>query len=528
MIGALLALFYAIFDPIRVFFITNHVTKRYNVEESALYQWVRRHTLARLPWNRSRHGAVDMGAMRGWNERKEELTKLERWLAQPPETFMLMTGPRGCGKTDIVEEAIREKKYRLVINCTELIHARSDNELLDMLSKQVGFFPALSSFVNLSNMAEGLVAATTGQKAGLSSTAETQLKKILECTAIALHNLSRPRESTIGDKKEGTKEDRERYRNSTEIPVVIIDDYDVRDLRGTKQQLWDQLAQWASLLVENHIAHVVFITSTVTAIKPLSRALPKKTVDVIAIADASPATAVRFLRHQLHIDDKQELPGLAEAIYTLGGRATDLELFLQKLRAGLDPREAIDDLIDRAVVEVRKHAFGDETEEERKIAWTPVQFWAVAEMLAKSDMVTYDAVRYSSLFGGDEKPIQNMEAAELIQVIHKNGRPFFVRPSRPLYRAAFQRLLSDQKLAASMRLLTNKQLLEGSNTALDKTEKELGELSRLSLKGSRFWSGEVHEIQARIYYLLNKMKALQGVIESQEKEISTAKKVLGV
>lgn len=56
-----------------------------------------------------------------------------------------------------------------------------------------------------------------------------------------------------------------------DIPVVVIDGYMSREKGPHAKELWTFMADWAAVLVENHVAHVIFISNNVTASKPLSK-----------------------------------------------------------------------------------------------------------------------------------------------------------------------------------------------------------------------------------------------------------------
>jgi hypothetical protein len=49
---------------------------------------------------------------------------------------------------------------------------------------------------------------------------------------------------------------------------------------------------------------------------------------------------------------------------------------------------AFRELLAKAVMEIRKHAFGDDTEDAKSIPWTGVQFWKVMVELAKHENVS--------------------------------------------------------------------------------------------------------------------------------------------
>jgi hypothetical protein len=79
------------------------------------------------------------------------------------------------------------------------------------------------------------------------------------------------------DKKALAKEQEERSKwcDPEDIPVVIIDGYMSRDKGPHSKELWTFIAEWAAVLVENHVAHVIFISNNVTASKPLSKGSEK-------------------------------------------------------------------------------------------------------------------------------------------------------------------------------------------------------------------------------------------------------------
>lgn len=98
---------YIIFDPIRVFFITSKATQRFNPQEYALYRWLRSETWAKLmpvgPGSQLDGPSI-------WAHDVEKTEKLKSWLAERPETFVLVTGHKGSGKSALVKSAIKDRK----------------------------------------------------------------------------------------------------------------------------------------------------------------------------------------------------------------------------------------------------------------------------------------------------------------------------------------------------------------------------------------------------------------------------------
>jgi len=66
----------------------------------------------------------------------------------------------------MVEYAIKNKTHKVVISCEELANARSENEVLTNLARQIGYIPLFQFMNAINNMMDMAITATTGQKAG--------------------------------------------------------------------------------------------------------------------------------------------------------------------------------------------------------------------------------------------------------------------------------------------------------------------------------------------------------------------------
>ncbi|KAF9166317.1 mitochondrial escape protein 2 [Actinomortierella ambigua] len=562
--GAMVAgLSYLIFDPIRVFSMHAKITQLFNVNEYSVLRWIRKETIGRL----TRTSQESLQAP-GWREREEEEAKLRAWLRDPPETFIIVSGPRGAGKSEMVDFVVKEKHHKVILHCEELVNSRSENELLPKLARQVGYIPLFQFMSNINNMIDMAITATTGQKAGLSATFEGQIKKILDTLTVAIiqssptSDMSSLSPEAIMKKIEATQEEKERravaraaspesldtlgkqsllrkrknkakqhvekssWCDPDDIPVIVIDGYMCKEKGGHAKELWNLLAEWAAVLVENHLAHVVFVTNNVTASKPLAKALPNRTFESVVLADATLESAMELVHKHL---DQSEFPTLRKAVETIGGRLTDLELFVQKVKSGMAPEEATHDILGRAVIEVRKTAFDYDNTDGKTAHWTAIQFWAIMQQLAYAESANYDELRIHPLFKNDESPFAYMEEAELISIVHKNGRPFLVKPGKPIYRAAFRELLLDSGFAAVMSLDTMTFLEKVEQANVNKYETELKELSSLLHQDGSwiFGSGRVpKEIDTRVKWLMKKLATSHEKIAGYEQEISKAKLVV--
>jgi hypothetical protein len=62
-----------------------------------------------------------------------------------------------------------------------------------------------------------------------------------------------------------------RLYDPDDIPVIVIDSYMTKDIENNG--IWEHLAKLASTLVENRIAHVIFISTNVGIVKHLSKGI---------------------------------------------------------------------------------------------------------------------------------------------------------------------------------------------------------------------------------------------------------------
>ncbi|KAF9937505.1 mitochondrial escape protein 2 [Modicella reniformis] len=529
---------FVVFDPMRVFSMHSKIIQLFNVNEYPILKWLRKETIGRLT----------------------------RTPVDSLQTFIIVHGPRGSGKTDMVDYVIKDKKHKVTIRCEELANARTEAELLSNLARQVGYVPLFQFMSTINNMVDVAITASTGQKAGLSATFEGQMKKILDALALAIqqasptkdmHNISpetimKKIEETLEEKarreeagscaspsqakliakakskKEKKKKDKERNQrcDPDEIPVIVIDGYMCREKGAHARELWTYLAEWAAVLVENHVAHVVFLTNNVAVSKPLAKALPNMTFETLALSDATMESALEFVYKHL---DRDDFPDLMEFIQMFGGRMTDLQLYVQKIKNGLSPADAMDDVLYRAVVEVRKGAFDFDSTDGRTLGWTPIQFWIVMKQLATNGTANFDELMIHPLFKNNESPFLAMGQAELITICYHNGRPLTIYPGKPIYRSAFKEILSDVGFSAVMDLESANFLEKEEMVKIAKWEAELKDLSGLLYKDGSwlFGGGKVpKEVDTRVKWLMKKLAESHAKVEKYDQETTHAKKVV--
>ncbi|KAJ2353614.1 mitochondrial escape protein 2, partial [Coemansia sp. RSA 2618] len=502
--AALIAAIYAVFDPIREFCVENKITHRFDLSQVPFLGNVRRAAMRSL-LRREPASQQDMSA---WSGLVDQSTRLVSILDEPPESFVVVAGPRGSGKTRVVEQAMVGKKYRIVVDTRRLAAEHSELEQMTQLARQLGWWPVFNSIISITNAVDMMVKATTGSNAGISATPESQVRRILETVALALANIRHRRDKEQARERE---QDREHHAFSApvhtvspvDIPVIVLDNFLDKDIAFAPVIL-----DWAAGVVEAGLAHCIITTSSISGYHEVQRAQPQSPVSLLSLADASPLEAISLLQHQLappgllqkqklqdqpmadahgtiesaeeyaHRLDTASSDSIANAARVLGGRLEDLQLFVQKVRAGESVDAALEDIVQRSITEVRKYAFADDSEVGQcDHTWSPEQFWYLLTELALHRDVEYDRVRSSALFAGKDDALLGLAEAQLITMVYKNDRPSRIRAGRPVYAAAFARIVKDPGFASSMTVKMNKKFIDLETAKIRAAEDELAVLN---------------------------------------------------
>lgn len=349
-LAALLAtLTVIIFDPIRTFFITLKIKASHHTEDNAAIQWIRRQVSKanRMYFGNRRTDPRGLAAI--WEDRQNDISQLRAWLTETVETFIVIHGPRGSGKRELVfDQALKDHKYKVVIDCKQLQDARGDTAKISRAAAQVGYRPIFSWMNSISSWIDLAAQGMIGTKAGFSETLDAQLSKIWQNTAVAMKRVALESRNK-NDKDANISDDEYLEAHPEKRPVVIIDNF-AYDSEG--DIVLDKLTEWAAGLTTSNIAHVIFLTTDSSYSKPLSKALPNQVFRTIGLGDCSPEVGRRFVMS--HLDTEAEshknvsdnkparnLTGLDDCIKVLGGRITDLEFMAHRIEAGETPKGMI-------------------------------------------------------------------------------------------------------------------------------------------------------------------------------------------
>lgn len=567
----------------------------------------------------------DDSLIKGWEDRIHEAEKLISRLRQEPDSVILINGPRGSGKSQLINSILPEFDFRLFIDLEHISAATTDTQMLGRLANQVNYFPLFSSFVRMSSMIDIALTATTGAKAGLTTSTDDQLKRVLELLTMSLEKIIRKEHDRVNkdikkfrqlsEKNKATNTTRQIVHSSVQneidniaqdenysspesdksatiadspisanltisstndatnddvesqikarYPVIIIKGFMPKHMANTSagmfgllkngnnsisggradtSRLQEYLIEWATMVTELKIAHVVFMSDNPAAVKSVSLTA-NKAVELISLHDASKELAEKLLLTKLSaekrnngiISDEHAIPGISldearKCVSVIGGRLTDLDILVSQVLAspGIKCLDALSEVVSRATAEVRRIGVAGETLDQAKnkgFLWSRIQFWRVIQLitLAPKNEVSYVKIKFDPVFNGNDNPLLALERIGLISIVYKEGSPSTITPGRPMYVAAFKRLIEDEKLSASMGIEICKTSIVSEEAKARLYEEEMILLNQFQ------WSQDKtvrHETEARLKFLASLLAGTQTNIDRAYKELAKHKKTI--
>lgn len=522
------ALSVAVFDPIRTWSIRLHITHELHLDQNKYYQWIRKQVhrgVDYMRFNSKKSNDASLNAI--WEDRHTQMEQLRTWMSETADTFIVIQGPRGAGKRQLVDQVLVHKTPRLVIDCKKIQEARGDSKTINAAATEVGYRPVFSWMNSISSMIDLAAMGTIGTKTGFSETVENQLVKIWTNTGSALRSIALSNRRKT-DRDTDMADDEWLEAHPELRPVVIVDNFLHKSSEAGSDIVYDKLASWAADLTTRNIAHVIFLTTDVSFSKSLSKALPDRVFRQMSLGDCSPEVAKKVVMRQLDQDAvtsdgeeklspsqlREDLDELDGVIQVLGGRLTDLEFLARRIQAGESPGKAVKQIIEQSASEILKMYLLD-----GERSWTPQQAWVLIKELAANEQLKYNELLLNDMFSKNgEHVLQTLEQAELITISSINGRPNKIKAGKPVYLSAFQYLLDDDVLRSRMDLSIISQLAAKEQSNIQSWENELKMLGELP--------GTPAEIQPRIRYLLSKAAASQEKIVQYDAKSAKLKRVL--
>jgi hypothetical protein len=288
------------FDPIRTFFIKAHIDHAFHIQDNRIYKWFKSQATDIFTFRLHKAEEAGLGAI--WDDRKQVIDQLQTWLMETADTFIVVQGPRGSGKKELIlDQALKGRQNTLLIDCKPIQEARGDSATISAAAASVGYRPVFSWMNSISSLIDLAAQGTIGVKSGFSETLDAQLGKIWQNTATALKQVAL--QSRKKDDKDAALGDDDWLEAHPECrPVVVIDNFLHKNEESSV--VYDKISEWAAGLTTANIAHVIFLTNDISYSKSLSRALPDRVFRQIALGDITPEVAKKFVTTHLDSDQK--------------------------------------------------------------------------------------------------------------------------------------------------------------------------------------------------------------------------------
>jgi hypothetical protein len=238
---------------IRTFFVKAHITRALNIQDNKWYQWIVGHATEFIPWHHRNQDDEGMDAV--WDDRKANIEQIQTWLMETADTFIIVQGPRGSGKRElVVDQALKDRKYKLIIDGKPIQEARGDSATINAAAAGVGYKPVFSWMNSISGMVDMAAQGATGVKTGFSETLDSQLAKIWNTTGNALRQIALDQRHK-DDKDANLGDDEWLEAHPEKRPVVVVDNFLHKSQEGGI--VYDKLADWAARYVTFQILLVI-------------------------------------------------------------------------------------------------------------------------------------------------------------------------------------------------------------------------------------------------------------------------------
>mmetsp|Transcript_96646 Transcript_96646/g.202003 ORF Transcript_96646/g.202003 Transcript_96646/m.202003 type:complete len:964 (-) Transcript_96646:327-3218(-) len=416
-----------------------------------------------------------------WGDRQEEVNEFRRWLNDPQDRVLLLTGHRGAGQATLVREVMGiDAIYIDVASMLEAGGAVDDSIFLRHLCRSVGYWPA-----------QGM---------------DRQMTALLDLMLPGSGKLSRENEVLVAAQRVFSSTTgaliawRNRWlRKSSDpsvlppLPLIIIDGFTAEN-KARREGFFETIVTWAAYVSEHQLARVLFTADSSFAEPAMLSALGNRPerLDVQELTDAD-TTVVRSVLEQ-HFGGTFDLS--EEELATIGGRYRDITTLVAMIHDGSDPKEAVGRLVDGAEKIVRNLLMRGQ----HGVKWTRPQLWRAVKLLANTTgsdaSVPYDVFIYN-VFRGDEIALQSMKESGLITVTarprgmfetnpdktvssqERAARGYKVLPGSPLFAEVYWRLAHHTGLAAVLDLEVAKEDIKRETATLEAYEADLVRLQEV-------------------------------------------------
>ncbi|KAH3898993.1 probable Mitochondrial escape protein 2 [Saccharomycodes ludwigii] len=505
-----------IFDPIREFMIEQKITHKYSLSKDNywikyLARWTNKTMSSFRNFLGSYNSKQQSDVTSLWEERVEQANDLKMWLEENNNTFVIVRGPRGSGKHELVMRyTLKDRNNVLYLDCENLVKTRIDSKFLKNAASQLGYYPIFPWINSIASIVDLGVQGLTGQKSGLSESKEKQFNTMLGTSLMAIRRIALQKYKPTITLEDGTvvsiKEEDYLQQHPEEKPVIVIDRFSNKS--EINNFVYKELADWAALLVQMNMAHVVFLTETVSPNQLLSESLPNQVFKNLVLSDASKENSEKYVLERL--DEKYQNEKLRKGVETslapLGGRMLDLQGFVRRVKSGESPEEALNKMIIQSTEQITQMFLNDKANPLRA-----AQAWELIELLSENYYVDFDKIVFKPLFkAAPEEALLDLEKQGLITVSRDRGILDKIMPAKPLFKSSFQNLVKDAKVSTVLKTGYYLRVIAFETGRIRKWEEELRLLGKVS---------DQKMFKSRLEYLSNKIDLSDKVIDNSENEI---------
>eukprot|EP00400_MALV-I_sp_L67-5_P000055 gene55-7_t len=441
-----------------------------------------------------------------------DMQDLKRWFSQAPARPLVVLGPPGSAKVAVAREALENYTGTVIYSDVHALLEQPDEFVfIREVAKLFNYSPQLFF---LGSMLKALDALAPG-----SSGAIAQSNSVSAVTARVLNNTSKALEAVRIAKNQRLENDNAESKPSrlTTTPVFVIDGF-TNENRLKEPEFFSRIVRWASYVTSEQLAQVVFIAENTWGEPAFIEALDDRPdlLDFYTVSDMPPDVVKDFISQAAgkKFDDRM----LVDELKIVGGRFRDVQSLIDKVLEGVDPRTAVEDMVESSATMVRTMLAGQSGFFKDKL--NPLFLWKAVKVLgrANSEEIPYDIFLWN-VFRGDEAAFRSMLQTNLIQLSkvrpayeeeevsnadfdkqvpeswfwglgwrsersriseHECGdevlRPRTVKAGSPLFQEVFQRLSRDEGLCAVLDLKVIKQDFTRESDKQEVFSKELMKL----------------------------------------------------
>lgn len=510
-----------VFDPIRELSIEQKITHKYSLSLMDNYKLMKQiktftnNTVNQVKtfWSNDNdsHSIVHL-----WGDQAERVEDLKMWLEENANTFVVLRGPRGSGKRELVmDHTLIDRKNVLYLDCDKIVKSRTDSKFLKNVANEIGYFPIFPWIKSFTNVTDLMVQGLTGQKTGLSESKEIQFRNILTTSMMAIRRIAlKNYKPKVYENNEWVNLKEEDYlqQHPEAKPVIVIDRFaTTSDINGF---VYKEFADWAAMLVQMNIAHVIFLTETISSDQLLSESLSNQVFKTLTLSDASKDAAKDYVISQLNdihndnnIGEKSKiLQEIEDSIEPLGGRMLDLQAYVRRVKSGEDPIKALEKMVEQASEQITQIFLSDKIDTVKS-----AQAWELIELLNEHQVISYRDIVFRPLFkAAPELGIIELENNGLINVTRNRGVLEKITPAKPLFRAAFHYLVNNSELSIVLKTRYLLRVISFETNKIKKWEDELRPLANIV---------DQKAFKGRLEYLSSKINLSGSIIDQCEAEI---------